>query len=85
MASVVFARPQESQSRTSSSASSSSTTMGPKESGNVTLLKSDIVPLDAKGSFSYDIELSDGTKLMQAGHTEPPSMGETEPSIVIEG
>lgn len=56
-----------------------------KNVGNVTLVKNENTPLDGKGSFSYDIELSDGTKLAQSGHTEAPAMGETEPSIVIEG
>lgn len=53
--------------------------------GNITLLKNENTPLDAKGSYSYDIELSDGTKLIQSGHTEAPEMGQTDSSIVIEG
>lgn len=56
-----------------------------KTDANITLIKNEVAPLDGKGAYSYDIELSDGTKLIQSGHTEAPAQGETEPSLVIQG
>ncbi len=57
-------------------------------SGNAsatTFLKDDRSPLDSKGSYRYDIELSDGTKFMQEGNTEAPAAGDNETNIVIHG
>lgn len=77
----VTARPQE-----ITAAAGEQTTPAPGgHKSNVTFVKNEVMPLDGKGSYSYDIELSDGTKLIQSGRTEMPEMGETESSIVIEG
>ncbi|XP_021964587.1 endocuticle structural glycoprotein SgAbd-8 [Folsomia candida] len=51
----------------------------------VSVLKDHREPLDAKGNYKYDIELSDGTKLAQEGRTDPPGPGETEGSLVVKG
>ncbi|CAL8109075.1 unnamed protein product [Orchesella dallaii] len=79
LACQISARPQD-----ANAAAAAAPATGEK-SANITLLKNDVKPLDGQGSYSYDIELSDGTKLVQSGHTEAPGMGETESSIIIEG
>jgi len=78
LACQISARPQDANAAAAPAA-------GEKAAANITLLKNEVKPLDGQGSYSYDIELSDGTKLVQSGHTEAPAMGETEPSIIIEG
>jgi len=52
---------------------------------NVSLVKNERKCLDDKGNYAYDIELSDGTKLIQMGNTEAPGAGEDESSVVIKG
>jgi len=54
----------------------------------VTFIKNEVKPLDGEGNYSYDIELSDGTKLVQMGHTVAPAGGADSTDsggLVIEG
>jgi len=66
-------------------AAGAATTANKAPTGNVSVVKDARDPLDGKGAYKYDIELSDGTKFEQEGATEAPGMGETEPSVVIKG
>ncbi|XP_021957411.1 cuticle protein CP14.6 [Folsomia candida] len=82
MALIAFGRPQQAPPAAAAAGSSAPAT---GNSSAATFLKDERQPLDDKGSYKYDIELSDGTKLQQEGNTEAPGAGENETSIVIKG
>lgn len=88
MALVAFGRPQTAPATPVAAAAATAGAPAPPPTGNssaATYLKDDRTPLDDKGSYRYDIELSDGTKLTQEGNTEAPVAGDNETFIVIKG